>query len=75
MVFDRVREYVVEQLDIDPELIEMDSDLMQDLNADSLDAVEIIMAIEEGFGMEIPDADAEKFRTVRNMVEYVEARV
>ncbi len=75
MVFDRVREYVVEQLDIDPELIEMDSDLMQDLNADSLDAVEIIMAIEEGFGMEIPDVDAEKFRSVRDMVEYVEARV
>ncbi len=75
MVFDRVRECVVEQLDIDPELIEMDSDLMQDLNADSLDAVEIIMAIEEGFGLEIPDVDAEKFRSVRDMVEYVEARV
>lgn len=75
MVFDRVREYVVEQLDIDPDLIEMDSDLMQDLNADSLDAVEIIMAIEEGFEMEIPDEDAEKFRTVRDMVEYVETRV
>ena len=75
MVFDRVRECVVEQLDIDPELIEMDSDLMQDLNADSLDAVEIIMAIEEGFGLEIPDVDAEKFRSVRDMVEYVEASV
>lgn len=75
MVLDKVREYVVEQLAIDPELVDMDSDLMRDLEADSLDAVEIIMAVEEGFDLEIPDADAEKFRTVRDLVEYVEARV
>lgn len=75
MVLDRVREFVVEQLDIDPELVDIDSDLMKDLKADSLDAVEIIMAVEEGFGLDIPDASAEKFRTVRDLVEYVEARV
>ena len=75
MVLDRVKEFVVEQLSIDPELVDIDSDLMRDLEADSLDAVEIIMAIEEDFGIEIPDADAEKFRTVRDMVEYVEARI
>ena len=75
MVLDRVREFVVEQLAIDPELVDIDSDLMKDLEADSLDAVEIIMAIEEDFNIEIPDADAEKFRTVRDLVEYVEARI
>ena len=74
MVLDRIREFVVEQLAVDPELVEIDSDLMKDLEADSLDAVEIIMAVEEEFDLEIPDADAEKFRTVRDMVEYVEAR-
>ena len=75
MVLDRVREFVVKQLDIDPELVDIDSDLMKDLKADSLDAVEIIMAVEEDFGLDIPDASAEKFRTVRDLVEYVEARV
>jgi len=75
MVLDKVKEFVVEQLAIDPERVDIDSNLMTDLEADSLDAVEIIMAIEEDFGIEIPDADAEKFRTVRDMVEYVEARI
>lgn len=75
MVLDRIREFVVQQLAIDPELVDIDSDLMQDLEADSLDAVEIIMAVEEDFEIEIPDADAEKFRTVRDLVDYVEARV
>ena len=74
MVLDKVREFVVDQLAIDPELVDIDSDLMKDLEADSLDAVEIIMAVEEEFDIEIPDVDAEKFRTVRDMVEYVEAR-
>ena len=74
MVLDKIREFVVEQLSIEPELVDIDSNLMDDLEADSLDAVEIIMAVEEEFDLEIPDADAEKFRTVRDMVEYVEAR-
>ncbi len=74
MVLDKIREFVVEQLAIDPELVDIDSDLMKDLEADSLDAVEIIMAVEEEFDLEIPDVDAEKFRTVRDMVDYVEAR-
>ena len=73
MVLEKIRARVVEQLSIDPELVDIDSDLMKDLEADSLDAVEIIMAIEEDFDLEIPDVDAEKFRTVRDMVDYVEA--
>ena len=72
MVLDKIREFVVEQLSVEPELVDIDSNLMDDLEADSLDAVEIIMAVEEEFDLEIPDADAEKFRTVRDLVEYVE---
>ena len=72
MVLDKVREIVSEQLHIDGNLIEIDTDLMKDLEADSLDSVEIIMAVEEEFDLAIPDEDAEKFRTVRDLVEYVE---
>lgn len=75
MVLDKIREFVVDQLAVEPELVDIDSNLMNDLEADSLDAVEIIMAVEEEFNLAIPDADAEKFRTVRDMVEYVEARI
>ena len=74
MVLEKVREIIAAQLHIDTDIIEIDMDMMTDLDADSLDAVEIIMAVEEEFDLEIPDADAEKFRTVRDMVEYVEAR-
>ena len=50
----------------------MDTNMMKDLSADSLDAVEIIMAIEDEYGIEIPDEEAEKFQTVRDLVKYVE---
>ena len=75
MVLDTVRQFVVEQLAIDPELVDVDYNLMKDLEADSLDAVEIIMAVEEAFNIGIPDEEAEKFRTVRDIVDYVEARI
>ena len=75
MVLEKIREFVVDQLAVEPELVDIDSNLMNDLEADSLDAVEIIMAVEEEFNLAIPDKDAEKFRTVRDMVEYVEARI
>lgn len=75
MVLDTVRQFVVEQLAVDPELVDVDSNLMKDLEADSLDAVEIIMAVEEAFNIGIPDEEAEKFRTVRDIVDYVEARI
>ncbi|MBQ6371352.1 MAG: acyl carrier protein [Firmicutes bacterium] len=74
-MLDKIREFVVDQLAVEPELVDIDSNLMNDLEADSLDAVEIIMAVEEEFNLAIPDKDAEKFRTVRDMVEYVEARI
>ena len=55
MTFDKVREIIVEQLSVDESMVTMDTNLMKDLEADSLDAVEIIMAIEEEFDLEIPD--------------------
>ncbi len=73
MVFDKVKGFVVDQLGVDPDQVEMDTNLMKDLEADSLDAVEIILAVEDEYGLDIPDETAEKFETVRDLVEYVEA--
>lgn len=75
MILEKVKEIIVGQLHIDESLIDIDSHLMEDLEADSLDAVEIIMAVEEEYDLAIPDDDAEKFRTVRDLVEYVEKQV
>ncbi|MBQ6582392.1 MAG: acyl carrier protein [Mogibacterium sp.] len=73
MAFDTIRDLIAEQLGIDADVIEMDTNLMKDLEADSLDAVEIILGIEESFGIDIPDEEAEKFETVRDLVEYVDS--
>ncbi len=72
MVFDRIKNIIVEQLSVDESMISMDTNMMKDLEADSLDAVEIIMAIEEDFDIEIPDEEAEKFQLVGDLVRYVE---
>ena len=71
MTFEKVREIIVEQLSVDESMVTMDTNLMKDLEADSLDAVEIIMAIEEEFDLEIPDEEAEKFKMVGDLVKYV----
>lgn len=72
MVFDKIRELIVEQLGVEEEAITLGTHLMKDLEADSLDAVEIIMAIEDEFDIEIPDDDAEKFQLIGDIVKYVE---
>ena len=72
MVFEKIRNIIAEQLDVDAEDIAESTSLTKDLEADSLDAVEIIMAIEEEFGIEIPDEEAEEFETVAHIVRYVE---
>lgn len=72
MTFDTIRDIIVEQLNVEESMITEDTNLMKDLEADSLDAVEIIMAIEEQFDIEIPDDEAEKFQTVGDLVEYVD---
>ena len=73
MTFDTIREIVVEQLGVDADMVQMDTNLMKDLEADSLDAVEIILGVEEAFGLDIPDEEAEKFETVKDLVEYVDS--
>ena len=72
MAFDKIKEIIVEQLGVDESAVALDTNLMKDLEADSLDAVEIIMAIEDQFDIEIPDEDAEKFQLVGDLVKYVE---
>lgn len=74
-MFEKVRAKIAEQLSIDENEITMDSGFVDDLGADSLDIVELIMALEEEFDMEIPDEDAEKITTVGDVVEYIKARV
>ena len=72
MVFDKIKDIIIDQLQVEESDVDMDTNLMKDLSADSLDAVEVIMAIEEEFGIEIPDEDAENFQTVADLVKYVE---
>jgi len=75
MVFEKIREIIVEQLGAEEDEITMNTHLMKDLEADSLDAVEIIMAIEDEFDIEVADEDAEKFQTISDIVKYVEDNV
>ncbi|MBE7058375.1 MAG: acyl carrier protein [Ruminococcaceae bacterium] len=70
-MFDKVKEIVVEQLGVDEDSVTMNASFIDDLGADSLDIVELIMAFEDTFGVEIPDADAEKISTVGDVVEYI----
>ena len=72
MIFDRIRDIIIEQLQVEESDVNMDTNLMKDLSADSLDAVEIIMAIEDEYGIEIPDEESEKMQTVGDLVRYVE---
>jgi acyl carrier protein len=72
MVFEKIKELIVEQLDVDESMVTMDTDFMKDLEADSLDAVEIILGVEDEYGIEIPDEVAENFTKVSDIVKYVE---
>ena len=73
-VEERVKSIIVEQLGVDAEEVNPDASFIEDLGADSLDTVELIMAFEEEFGVEISDEDAEKIRRVKDAVEYIEKR-
>lgn len=72
-VYDRLKGIITEQLGVDEEDITPEARFVDDLNADSLDLVELIMSLEEEFGVEIPDEDAEKIVTVQNAASYIEA--
>jgi len=71
--FERVRDIIVEQLGVEPEKVTMEANFRDDLEADSLDLVELIMAFEEEFGGEISDEEAEQIRTVGEAVQYLES--
>jgi acyl carrier protein len=73
-VADRVKEIIVEQLGVNPDQVTPEAKFIEDLGADSLDTVELVMAFEEEFGAEIPDEDAEKLQTVGDVVKYIEER-
>ena len=75
MILDKVKEFIVEQIKVDPDEITLDSNFSKDLEADSLDQVEVLMALEDEYGIEIPDEDAEKFVTIRDIVEYLEKHI
>ena len=75
MVFEKIRDLIADQLEIDPEMIKPETDLMLDLNADSLDAVDVLTQIEDEFGIEIPDEKTEEFNVVANLVRYVEEQI
>jgi acyl carrier protein len=68
----RVREIIVNELGVEAEKVTPDASFVEDLGADSLDTVELVMAFEEEFGMEIPDEDAERLQTVGDAIKYIE---
>ncbi|WP_457560499.1 acyl carrier protein [Caminibacter sp.] len=71
-LFDQVKEVIVEQLNVSPEEVKPEAKFVEDLGADSLDVVEMIMALEEKFEIEIPDSEAEKIQTVQDVVDYIQ---
>ncbi|PAF43186.1 acyl carrier protein [Helicobacter sp. 11S02596-1] len=72
-LFDDIQAVVVEQLNVDANQVKLEAEFVKDLGADSLDVVELVMALEEKFGIEIPDEQAEKIVTVGDVVNFIEA--
>jgi acyl carrier protein len=73
MIFDKIKEIIVEQLGVESDVVTMEASFIDDLDADSLDIVELIMALEEEFDMEIPDEEAEKISTVGDVIDYIKS--
>lgn len=72
--FERVKKVTISQLNVNSEEVNMEASFTKDLGADSLDQVELVMALEEEFGIEIPDEDAEKIQTVGDAIRYIEEK-
>ncbi|MDR1832116.1 MAG: acyl carrier protein [Fusobacteriaceae bacterium] len=72
-MLDKIKEIVVEQLGVEADQVTPEANFVEDLGADSLDTVELVMAFEEEFGVEIPDTEAEKIKTVQDVLNYIEA--
>ena len=73
-MLDKIKSIVVDQLGVDEDQVTEDASFVDDLGADSLDTVELIMAFEEEFDIEIPDEDAQKIKPVKDVMEYIEAK-
>ena len=73
-LLDDIKEVVVEQLSVSADEVKEDAKFVEDLGADSLDVVELVMALEEKFDIEIPDDEAEKIQTVKDVLDYVESK-
>ena len=72
MVFEKLRDIVVDQLDVDADKVTMGASIAEDLGADSLDIVDLVMSLEEEFDMEIPDETVENIKTIGDIVKYIE---
>lgn len=75
MVFDKIKDIIVEQLDVEKDAVTMEASITEDLGADSLDVVDLVMSIEESFDVEIPDEEVENIKTVGDIVKYIENKV
>jgi acyl carrier protein len=73
-IAEKVKDIIVEQLGVNPEQVTENASFIEDLGADSLDTVELVMAFEEEFGVEVPDEDAEKLQAVGDVVKYIEEK-
>ena len=74
-VEEKVKEIIVDQLGVDEKQVKSEASFIDDLGADSLDTVELVMALEEEFDIEIPDEDAEKITSVQNAVDYIKGQI
>ena len=72
MVFEKIKEMLAEQLEVDKSELTMDTNMAKDLEADSLDVVELLMAIEDEFGVEIPEEEIENIKTIGDLTEYIQ---
>lgn len=75
MIFEEIKDILAQQLDLDPEAIELTSNLTNDLGADSLDAIDIVMSLEDQYGIEVPDSVIENIKTVEDIVGFIESNI
>lgn len=75
MVFEKVRGIIVDQLDVEEDAVAMESSIIDDLGADSLDVVDLVMSLEEEFDIEIPDEEVENIKNVSDIVKYIEDQI